>query len=411
MLWIYNLGICIYLLSIRIASLFNHKAKLWLNGRKDIFNKLHTAFENENRNVIWFHCASLGEFEQGRPIIEKIKETHPHYKILITFFSPSGYEIRKNYNGANYVFYLPIDTASNAKRFIEIVNPQIAFFIKYEFWYHYLNTLKNKHIPVYLISALFRKNQIFFKPYGFLYRNMLKCYDYIFVQDDDSMELLMELGHRNVCVSGDTRYDRVSDIASQSKNLTIIEAFKADKNLIIAGSSWPQEEQLIATYIERKGFTHKFIIAPHDISETHLSQLERLFSKHKYIRYSRADINKITDYDILIIDNIGLLSSLYKYADIAIIGGAFGSGLHNILEAVVYGCPVIFGPKYYRFPEAVDLLNIGGACSVRNVDELINDINFLAAPENKEFLHKTCKDFVASRKGATEKIFNLVQLN
>lgn len=410
MLWIYNLGIFFYSLSIRIASLFNHKAKLWLNGRNDIFNKLRTALKNENSNLIWFHCASLGEFEQGRPIIEKIKETHPHYKILITFFSPSGYEIRKNYTGADYVFYLPIDTFANAKKFIEIVNPKIAFFIKYEFWYHYLSTLKNKQIPVYLISALFRKNQIFFKPYGSLYRNMLKCYDYIFVQDDDSMELLTELRHKNVCVSGDTRYDRVSEIAAQSKNLTIIEAFKADKNLIIAGSSWPQEEQLIATYIERKGFTHKFIIAPHDISETHLSQLERLFVKYKYIRYSKAEINNISEYDILIIDNIGLLSSLYKYADIAIIGGAFGSGLHNILEAAVYGCPVIFGPKYYRFPEAVDLLNIGGACSVRNTDELINDINFLAAPENKEFLHKTCKDFVASRKGATEKIFNLIRL-
>lgn len=407
-LWIYNLGIFFYSLSIRIASLFNHKAKLWLNGRKNIFNKLQIAFKNEKSDIIWFHCASLGEFEQGRPIIEKIKETHSQYKLLITFFSPSGYEIRKNYTGADYVFYLPIDTAAKAKKFIEIVNPKIAFFIKYEFWYHYLSTLKNKQIPVYLISALFRKNQIFFKPYGSLYRNMLKCYNYIFVQDDDSMELLLELGYKNVCVSGDTRYDRVSAIASQSKSLEIIEKFKSDKKLIVAGSSWPQEEQLIASYIEHKGFTHKFIFAPHDISETHLLQLERLFGKYKHIRYSKAEINNVTEYDILIIDNIGLLSSLYKYADIAIIGGAFGSGLHNILEAVVYGCPVIFGPKYYRYPEAVDLLNIGGACSVRNVNELINDINFLAAPENKEFLHKTCKDFVASRKGATEKIFNII---
>lgn len=408
--WIYNTGIFFYSLSIHIAALFNNKAKLWINGRKDIFKHLQNAFNNEKSDIIWFHCASLGEFEQGRPIIEKIKGTHSHYKILITFFSPSGYEIRKNYTGADYVFYLPIDTAANAKKFIEIVNPKIAFFIKYEFWYHYLSTLKNKQIPVYLISALFRKNQIFFKPYGSLYRNILKCYDYIFVQDDDSMELLMELGHSNICVSGDTRYDRVSAIASQSKSLEIIKEFKSDKNLIIAGSSWPNEEQLIATYIERKGFTHKFIFAPHDISEAHLLQLERLFSKYKCIRYSKAEKNNVAQFDILLIDNIGLLSSLYKYADIAIIGGAFGSGLHNILEAVVYGCPVVFGPKYYRFPEAVDLLNIGGACSVRNADELINDLAFLSSPENKEFLHKTCKDFVASRKGATEKIFNLIKL-
>lgn len=410
MLWIYNTGIFFYSLSIRIASLFNTKAKLWTEGRNNIFIQLENAFKNEKSAVIWFHCASLGEFEQGRPIIEKIKDKHPQYKILITFFSPSGYEIRKNYSGADYVFYLPIDTALNAKKFLEIVQPKMAFFIKYEFWYHYLHTLKNKKIPTYLISALFRKNQIFFKPYGSLYRNILKCYDYIFVQDDDSMELLLELGLKNICVSGDTRYDRVLEIAAQAKSLEIIENFKGGKNLIVAGSSWPAEEQLIATYIERKGFTHKFIVAPHDISENHLLQLERLFSKYKHIRYSKADNEKISEFDILIIDNIGLLSSIYKYADIAFIGGAFGSGLHNILEAVVYGCPVIFGPKYYRFPEAVELLNAGGACSVRNVDELINDLNFLSSPDNKEFLYKTCKEFVSSRKGATEKILNIINL-
>ncbi|MFN4235110.1 MAG: 3-deoxy-D-manno-octulosonic acid transferase [Bacteroidia bacterium] len=410
MLWIYNTGIFFYVLSIRIASLFNPKAKLWTEGRKNIFNQLENTFKNEKGSVIWFHCASLGEFEQGRPIIEKIKANHSQYKILITFFSPSGYEIRKNYSGADYVFYLPIDTALNAKKFIEIIQPKMAFFIKYEFWYHYLHTLKNKKIPTYLISALFRKNQIFFKPYGSLYRNILKCYDYIFVQDDDSMELLMELGLKNICVSGDTRYDRVSEIAAQTKSLEIIENFKAEKKLIVAGSSWPPEEQLIATYIGRKGFTHKFIIAPHDISENHLLQLERLFSKYKCLRYSKANNIPINEYEILIIDNIGLLSSLYKYADIAFIGGAFGSGLHNILEAVVYGCPVVFGPKYYRFPEAVELLNAGGACSVRNVDELINDLNFLSSPENKEFLYKICTEFVASRKGATEKILNLIKL-
>jgi 3-deoxy-D-manno-octulosonic-acid transferase len=409
-IWIYNTVIFFYSLSIKIASLFNNKAKLWVEGRTNIFNKLENAFKNNKNEVIWFHCASLGEFEQGRPIIEKIKEKYPHYKILITFFSPSGFEIRKNYNGADYVFYLPIDTARNAKKFIEIVNPKIAFFIKYEFWYHYLKTLKNKQVKVYLISALFHKNQIFFKPYGSLYREILKCYDYIFVQDDNSMELLTKLGLNNICVSGDTRYDRVFAIASKSNSLELIAAFKADKNLIVAGSCWQAEEQLIVSYIAQKGFTHKFIFAPHDISEAHLSQLESLLIKYNYVRYSKADIKSISNFDILIIDNIGLLSSIYKYADIAIIGGAFGSGLHNILEAVVYGCPVIFGPKYYSFPEAVELLNIGGACSVRNSNELMNDIEFLSSPENKEFLNKTCKDFVTSRKGATEKIFNIIKL-
>ena len=410
MIWIYNTGIFFYTLSIRIASLFNNKAKLWLNGRKNIFKQLESIFKNEKNPVIWFHCASLGEFEQGRPIIEKIKDKHPHYKILITFFSPSGFEIRKNYALADYVFYLPVDTASNAKKFIEIVQPQMAFFIKYEFWYHYLNTLNTKQIPTYLISALFRKNQIFFKPYGGFYRKILKYYDYIFVQNDDSMELLIKLGLKNICVSGDTRYDRVSEIAAQAKSLELIEIFKGKNNLIVVGSSWQAEEQLIASYIKQKGLTHKFIFAPHNISENHLLQLERLFSKYKCIRYSKTDKENIAEFDILIIDNIGLLSSLYKYADIAIIGGAFGSGLHNILEAVVYGCPVVFGPKYYRFPEAVDLLNVGGACSVRNTKELINKLNFLSSPDNKEILYKTCKDFVSSRKGATEKILNFITL-
>lgn len=410
MLWIYNSGIYLYALSIRIASLLNKKAKLWKEGRKNIFVQLENAFKNEQSSVIWFHCASLGEFEQGRPLIEKIKDKHPHYKILITFFSPSGYEIRKNYSGADYVFYLPIDTCYNATKFIEIIQPKMAFFIKYEFWYYYLNTLNKKQIPTYLISALFRKSQIFFKPYGSLFRKILKCYDYIFVQDDDSMELLMKLGLKNICVSGDTRYDRVSEIAAQAKSLELIEIFKGEKRLIVAGSSWPTEEKFIATYIQQKGFTHKFIFAPHDISENHLLQIEKLFSKYKCIRYSKTNKENIAEFDILIIDNIGLLSSLYKYADFAIIGGAFGSGLHNILEAVVYGCPVIFGPKYYHFPEAVELLNAGGAYSVRNVKELINAINFLSSPDNKEFLYKTCKDFVSSRKGATEKIFNQVSL-
>jgi 3-deoxy-D-manno-octulosonic-acid transferase len=409
-IWIYNIVIFFYSLSIKIASLFNNKAKLWVEGRTNIFNKLENAFKNNKNDVIWFHCASLGEFEQGRPIIEKIKEKYPHYKILITFFSPSGYEIRKNFNKADFVFYLPIDTAKNAKKFIEIVNPKIAFFIKYEFWYHYLKTLKSKQVKVYLISALFHKNQIFFKPYGSLYREILKCYDYIFVQDKNSMDLLTKLGIKNICVSGDTRYDRVFTIASQSNSLELIEVFKANKNLIIAGSCWQPEEKLIIDYIERKGLTHKFIFAPHDVSNDHISQIESLLSKHNYVRYSKADINSISKFDILIIDNIGLLSSLYKYADIAIIGGAFGSGLHNILEAVVYGCPVIFGPKYYNFPEAVELIKIGGAYSVKNSDELIKVIDFLSTSKKREYLSKICKDFVSSKKGATEKIFNLIKL-
>jgi 3-deoxy-D-manno-octulosonic-acid transferase len=410
MLWFYNIGVLLYAAIIHLASLFNAKAKLWVQGRKNIFEKIKAEISPSPSPRIWFHCASLGEFEQGRPIIERIKKEYPHYQVVISFFSPSGYEIRKNYSGADNVFYLPIDTKKNAKKLIEIINPQIAFFIKYEFWYHYIHELKKQAIPIYLISALFRKNQIFFKPYGALYRSILDCYNYIFVQDDISMELLLELGYKNICVSGDTRYDRVWEIANQAKQLDLIEQFKSDKKIIVAGSTWQQEEQLIAGYIERKGFTHKFVIAPHNISENHLLQIERLYKQHKCIRYSKVSRVSIAQYEILIIDNIGLLSSLYKYADVAIIGGGFGSGLHNILEAVVYGCPVVFGPKYYRFPEAVDLLNAGGACSVRNGDEIANDITFLSAPENKEYLHTICKNFVESRRGATNKIFALINL-
>ncbi len=396
---IYNLSIYLYKLLILIASLFNHKAKLWLKGRKNIFDSLHLKFKNNTSKTVWVHCASLGEFEQGRPLIEKIKKTYPEIKIFLTFFSPSGYEIRKNYSEADYIFYLPLDTTSNAKKLIDIVKPTAVFFIKYEFWFNYLNALKEKNIPTYLISGIFRPNHYFFKSYALWYRNQLKNFNYFFVQNETSKSLLNSIEIQNVTIAGDTRFDRVYEISQQTKEFEIIRAFCENKKIIVAGSTWEEDEKILSSFDFNNS---KLIIAPHEIDENHLKNIETLFKKKKILRYSKANIKDVKDYSILIIDNIGMLSSLYKYGSIAYIGGGFGSGIHNILEAATFGLPVLFGPNYKKFSEAIELINMGGAFSITNESDFRDRMIYLDNENNLKQASKICKNYIENNIGATE---------
>ncbi|MDA3779752.1 MAG: 3-deoxy-D-manno-octulosonic acid transferase, partial [Bacteroidales bacterium] len=361
--YIYNFSIRVYFFLIKIASLFNNKAKLFVDGRKNLFNNLN-KIDSKNK-LAWFHCASLGEFEQGRPLIEKLKKEHPEYKILLTFFSPSGFEIRKNYRMADYIFYLPVDTPKNAKKFVDLVKPDIVFFIKYEFWFNFLKEIKKNNIPLYVVSAIFRNKQSFFKWYGKRYRKELAAISHFFVQDDESKRLLAKININNVTVTGDTRFDRVYEISKQSKELPIINNFKNDTQVFIAGSTWKPDEEIITSYINKNHNKIKFIIAPHEIDETNIRRIENSIADNiPVVRYSNANEKDLSSVRVLIVDNIGLLSSIYKYANIAYIGGGFGKGIHNILEAACYSIPVIFGSNYYKFNEAVELVKKRGAFSI-----------------------------------------------
>ncbi len=425
---IYSIIIRIYYSSIIIASLFNNKAKLWLRGRKNLFTKIKEQV-NPREKIAWFHCASLGEFEQGRPVIEKFQVKFPQYKILLTFFSPSGYEIRKNYKHADYIFYLPYDFKTNAKRFIELTNPQIVFFIKYEFWHNYLKILHKKNIPTYLISAIFRKNQLFFKWYGGWYRKMLKYFTYLFVQNEYSKQLLLSIGITNVSVSGDTRFDRVHTIAQQSKKLPLIELFKQEKITVIAGSTWEKDEEILIKYINStnpplpfgKGpglptealakvgdGLVKFIIAPHEITSENINRICKSIKKDT-LKYSKANEQNIINARILIIDNIGMLSSLYKYGSLAYIGGGFGKSIHNILEPASFGLPILFGPNYHKFQEAENLVELKGAYAINNYSELKIIIAQLAS--DKRLLLKSgqiSKNYVDTYRGATDRIIKKI---
>ncbi len=406
---LYKAVIFLYSLSIRIAAIFgNEKAKHFIAGRKNIFAQIQNKLQpNEKR--IWVHAASLGEFEQGRPIIEQIKSQYPNYKIFLTFFSPSGYEIRKNYSGADYIFYLPPDTRKHAEQFVKMVDPSMVFFIKYEFWYYYLSTLKKKGIPTYLCSSIFRPSQTFFKWYGGWYRQMLGSFNHFFVQTEESKTLLESISIRNVTVTGDTRFDRVYSIATAARELPEIALFTENKPCLIAGSSWQPDEELLCEYVN--GSTGiKFIFAPHEIDEAHIQHIEKLISK-KVVRHSQWKNNTQGDFDVLIIDNIGMLSSLYRYGQVAYIGGGFGKGIHNILEAATFGLPVIFGPNYRKFREAVDLIAHEGAFSISNYHELKQILDKLFA--DYVFFNKsatTAKQFVNENIGATDKILSSVSL-
>jgi 3-deoxy-D-manno-octulosonic-acid transferase len=409
MIFIYNLGIGLYWLIVRIASLFNEKAWLWIAGRKKIFFRMEAEIDKSAR-IAWFHAASLGEFEQGRPLMEALRKEKPEFKILLTFFSPSGYEIRKNYSGADYIYYLPLDTHGNAKRFLSIVKPSLVVFIKYEFWYHYLTQVKKNDIKLILLSAIFRNDQVFFKTYGSWYRKILKCFTHLFVQDHSSVELLKSVNITNVTYAGDTRFDRVAQIASSSKNIEIVEQFARNKFCFICGSTWPQDEELLTQYINTSANHFGFIIAPHEIHQAHINNLVQKLTV-SYTLYSKAESSDLSQFRVLIIDNIGMLSSLYKYGKIAYVGGGFGTGIHNILEAAVYGMPIIFGPKYKKFREARELISVHGAFSVSTYDELNNIFNLLITdPKNLETSSATARNFITQNLGATDKILNYIKL-
>ncbi|TKB98089.1 3-deoxy-D-manno-octulosonic acid transferase [Pedobacter cryotolerans] len=401
MLWIYNIGIRLYGFLLQIAALFNPKAKLFVNGRKDIWQQLASK-TNPNDQPIWFHFASLGEFEQGRPVLETLKTNKPEQKIIVTFFSPSGYEIRKNYALAD-VFYLPLDTPKNAERFISIVNPQQAIFTKYEFWFHYFNELHKKQIPLYLISGIFRPNQTFFKWYGSFYREILTYVSHFFVQNKESVDLLKSIGISQVSLSGDTRFDRVYENAQHPKKLELIEQFCGDAKVFICGSTWLPDEKLLVS-LTKKHPDWKFIIAPHEIGQSHIQEIEELFPKAIKFSILSSQFSENTP-QILIIDNIGMLSSLYQYGKLAYIGGGFGVGIHNTLEAAAFGLPVIFGPKFDKFQEAKDLIKIDAAKSISTESELLTAFENFKANEEAS---AAAKKYVEQQKGATEMIIEKI---
>lgn len=388
---------------IRCAAPFNSKARLWKDGRRRLFDKLKAL---GSHRVAWFHAASLGEFEQGRPVIEAFRKARPEYKILVTFFSPSGYEIRKNYSGADCICYLPTDTPKNVRRFMQIVHPEIAVFIKYEFWYNYLTAMQKAGTRLYLISAIFRKEQIFFKPYGGLFRRALEAFTHLFVQDENSKQLLHEIGIDAVSIAGDTRFDRVFTIASNAKNLPEIERFAQNMPVFIAGSTWPPDEELLLALIERYPSV-KFIIAPHEI---HASRIEKLRTTiHRpSLRYTKlTPESDLAHAEVLFIDTIGLLSSVYRYGTWGYIGGGFGAGIHNTLEAATFGLPLAFGPRYEAFKEAKELIAAGGAKSISTADELIQWFDPLfQSPEATQRTGDICRQYVIKHKGATQQIID-----
>jgi 3-deoxy-D-manno-octulosonic-acid transferase len=403
---LYNLAIGIYDLIVHIMAPFSRKPRKMMKGHWVVYELLRQQIEKDAR-YIWFHAASLGEFEQGRPLIEKIRAKYPDYKILLTFFSPSGYEVRKNYRGADVVCYLPFDKPRNVKKFLDISNPVMAFFIKYEFWKNYLDELNKRRIPVYSVSSIFRKDQIFFKWYGGTYRNVLKNFDYLFVQNEASRRFLSKIGINKVTVVGDTRFDRVLQIREEAKDLPLVEKFKGDSFTLVAGSSWGPDEDLFLEYFN----THpemKLIIAPHVIDENHLVEIISKL-KRPYVRYTRADERNVQKADCLIIDCFGLLSSIYRYGEVAYIGGGFGVGIHNTLEAAVYGIPVVFGPKYQKFMEAKQLIEAQGAFSISNYEELGSLFDRFLTDEH--FHRETGSNagfYVTNNAGATDKVLSMI---
>lgn len=407
---LYNVLIFLYTQVIRIAALKSKKASLWIAGRTQWQMHLTTLMAKRQSKTIWIHCASLGEFEQGRPIIESIKKQYPSSFIVLTFFSPSGYEVRKNYPLADVVCYLPADTPTQAKQFIDIVQPDIAIFIKYEFWLNLLKILRQKQIPTLLAAAIFRKNQVFFTWYGKLWRNALHGFTHIFVQNQESADLLASINLKNCSVGGDTRFDRVVEIAQQFKAIAPIEQFCNAEKVLVAGSTWPADETLLAQLALT--YPHwKFIIAPHEIDAPHLTQLEKTFQHHcRFSNINTISTKDLKEKQVLLIDNIGMLSSLYQYATICYIGGGFGTGIHNTLEAAVYGKPVLFGPKFQKFEEAKALIQNGGAFSITDASSLQSTFSTLA--ENTTLLTVSgsiASGFVYSNAGATAFIMDYIR--
>jgi 3-deoxy-D-manno-octulosonic-acid transferase len=399
MFFIYNLLTLIAGPVLNIVALFSPKMKLFVNGRKSVFETLSQKIAPTDK-TLWFHAASLGEYEQGLPVMEKMREHYPEHKIVLTFFSPSGYEIRKNTNTADLVVYLPLDTKANARKFVQLVHPDITFFIKYEFWPNYLNELKKAGNPVYLISGLFRENQAFFKWYGGFYRKALKAFSHFFVQYESSKLLLQKAGFTNVTISGDTRYDRVSKILERDNHLPFIEEFSNGRLTVVAGSTWPKDEEMLAAFLNSTSNV-KFIIAPHTIGQEHIAEIKNGITK-KVLLFSEMENKSLADYDVFIIDTIGILGKIYSYADIAYVGGGFGTaGLHNILEPAAFGVPVIIGPNHQKFPEAVALVHMGGCIAVKDKREVEGALALLVQNDD-ERLEKghIAATFVSMNRGA-----------
>lgn len=405
---IYNLAMYILELGVKLAALFSDKPAKMVKGYREVFDLLQRKIDR-NAQYIWFHAASLGEFEQGRPLIERIRKEYPQYKILQTFFSPSGYEVRKNYDGADIVCYLPIDTPSNVKKFVDLVNPCMVFFVKYEFWQNYLNTLYKKGIPVYSVSSIFRSNQIFFRWYGKGYQQVLKTFAHLFVQNEESKQLLAGIGVNNTTVVGDTRFDRVLDICAAAKQLPLVQKFKGDALTFVAGSSWGPDEDIFIKYFNAHP-EMKLIIAPHVVNDSHLKEIESKLQRSS-IRYTKATEENVQQADCLMIDCYGLLSSIYRYGEISYIGGGFGVGIHNVLEAAVYGIPVIFGPNNKKFREAQHLLANKGGFEINSYEDFEQLMNkFLTDEAYLKQSGKAAGDYVKGNAGAMEKIMKRVTL-
>jgi 3-deoxy-D-manno-octulosonic-acid transferase len=409
MLLLYNLGLRFYFLFVCIASFFNKKANLWIKGRQRV------QYQQFDKSA-WFHFASLGEYEQGLPVLLAFRQLHKDIPVVITFFSPSGYEVRKNTPYADAVYYLPLDTAANARHFMDAIKPSIAVFTKYEYWFHYFHELNRRDVPLFVISGIFRPDGVFFKWYGTLHRRMLGYVKHFFVQDEESKRLLQQLNVTNVSVSGDTRFDRVWVNAQNPKSFDIVEDFTKGHKVLVAGSTWPQDEDLLAELIKVHA-SWKFIIAPHEIKEEKIERLLSILPQNLTVRYSQLDPesyqgHQLLKTQVLVIDNIGMLSSLYRYGDTAYIGGGFGAGIHNTLEAAAFGLPVIFGPNYQKFKEARELVAMQLGFTINNAEELLRVFGQITNDDNKlRALHKDIVRYVAEHKGATDMILSYISAN
>ncbi len=405
----YNVIIYFYALGVFITSLFNEKVRKMWRGEHDAIRTIREKMD-ANAKYVWFHAASLGEFEQGRPLMEQLRHDHPEYKILLTFFSPSGYEVRKNYEGADIICYLPLDTITNARRFLRTIRPVMAFFIKYEFWYNYLHILRHRSVPVYSVSSIFRPDQVFFRWYGRQYSHVLKCFTRFYVQNEESRQLLGKIGIQEVTVVGDTRFDRVLQIKEAAKKLPIVEAFCDKKKVFIAGSSWQPDEEIFIPWLnEHKDW--KLVIAPHVIGEDHLQQIEKMLEGRKVVRYTEATEENVKGAEVLVINCFGLLSSIYGYADVTYVGGGFGVGIHNTLEAAVWDVPVFFGPNNQRFQEAQGLKLCGAGLEIGNADDFRRLMQgFEDHPTLAKELGEKAGAFVESMTGATRKILADISL-
>jgi len=405
---VYNIIIYIYLLGVALLSLFNEKVRKMWQGERRALSTIREHLDPDAKYV-WFHAASLGEFEQGRPLMEQLRRDHPEYKILLTFFSPSGYEVRKDYAGADIICYLPLDTIRNARRFLRTIRPVMAFFIKYEFWYNYLHILRHRGIPVYSVSSIFRPDQVFFRWYGRQYAHVLRCFTHFYVQNDESRQLLAKIGITDVTIVGDTRFDRVLHIKEAARELPLVHQFKADSPCFIAGSSWQPDEHIFIPWLNDHPHW-KAVIAPHVIDADHLAAIEQQFSGRKVVRYTEATPDNVRDADVLLVNCFGLLSSIYRYADVTYVGGGFGVGIHNTLEAAVWDVPVIFGPNNQRFQEAQGLKASGGGIEIGSASDFQRVMQGMVDnPDVMRQLGEHAGDYVQRHAGATRKVLSEVQ--